>query len=121
VFAHPWDLLSARGFLQSLLDALSTSMLVATGQHAGVLQQCIEEMPEIRGNLVHDLHTAVLMREHGIARIVTRDADFRRFEFLDVIDPLRARAVNPVDGERPGTARGNFLEELPGHPLGNST
>jgi predicted nucleic acid-binding protein len=38
---------------------------------------------------VHDLHTAVLMREHGISRIVTRDADFRRFRFLDVVDPLR--------------------------------
>jgi predicted nucleic acid-binding protein len=29
------------------------------------------------------------MREHGIARIVTRDTDFHRFGFLEVVDPLR--------------------------------
>ncbi len=41
-----------------------------------------------RGNLAHDLHTTVLMREHGISRICTRDTDFRRFPFLTVVDPL---------------------------------
>jgi predicted nucleic acid-binding protein len=39
---------------------------------------------------MHDVQTAVLMREHGIRRIYTRDADFHRFEFLEVVDPLRA-------------------------------
>ena len=34
------------------------------------------------------VHAAVLMREHGISRICTRDADFRRFPFLTVLDPL---------------------------------
>jgi len=29
------------------------------------------------------------MREHGIHRVVTRDADFHRFPFLEVTDPLR--------------------------------
>jgi len=38
---------------------------------------------------VMDTHTAVLMREHGIARICTRDTDFNQFPFLEVIDPLR--------------------------------
>ena len=37
---------------------------------------------------IHDAHTAILMREHGIRRIVTRDADFHRFPFLEVVDPL---------------------------------
>lgn len=45
-------------------------------------------MPELRGNLTHDFHTAVLMREHGIARIYTRDADFHRFPWVQVVDPL---------------------------------
>jgi predicted nucleic acid-binding protein len=36
----------------------------------------------LSGNLIHGMHTAVLMREHGVARICTRDADFRRFSFL---------------------------------------
>jgi uncharacterized protein len=45
-------------------------------------------VPELRGNLTHDFHTAVLTREHGIARIYTRDADFHRFPWVQVVDPL---------------------------------
>jgi predicted nucleic acid-binding protein len=30
---------------------------------------------------MHDAHTAVLMREHGIRTIFTRDSDFHRFPF----------------------------------------
>lgn len=26
-------------------------------------------MPELRGNVLHDVHTAILMREHGIHRV----------------------------------------------------
>ena len=44
--------------------------------------------PHLRGNIVHDLHTAALMREHGIRDIYTRDSDFSRFPFVKVIDPL---------------------------------
>jgi hypothetical protein len=90
LFVRPWSIESALGFLEVLLGAPSTSLLVPTPRHAAVLAQCVEEIPEARGNLVHDLHTAVLMREHGVARIVTRDADFHRFRFVDVVDPLRS-------------------------------
>ena len=31
---------------------------------------------------------AILMREHGIRRVTTRDTDFHRFSFLEAIDPL---------------------------------
>ena len=41
------------------------------------------------GNLLHDARTAILMREHGIGRICTRDTDFNQFPLLEVIDPLR--------------------------------
>ncbi len=50
----------------------------------------IEEVPHLAGNLFHDAETAVLMREHGIRRICTRDTDFHRFPFLEPIDPLAA-------------------------------
>jgi len=36
---------------------------------------------------MHDAHTAVLMREHGIKRVYTRDTDFHRFPFLEPVDP----------------------------------
>ena len=40
-------------------------------------------------NLCHNLYTAVVMREHGVRRICTRDIDFHRFPFLTVVDPIR--------------------------------
>ena len=42
----------------------------------------------LRGNLVPDAHLAALLKQHGVKRLYTADADFRRFEFLDVIDPF---------------------------------
>jgi toxin-antitoxin system PIN domain toxin len=42
----------------------------------------------IRGNLVPDAHLAVLLRQHGVRSLYTRDTDFRKFAFLDVRDPF---------------------------------
>ena len=64
------------------------ALLRATDRHRAVLARTMSELPDVRGNLFH-VHTAVLMREHGITRICTRDSDFHRFAFLDVVDPLR--------------------------------
>jgi predicted nucleic acid-binding protein len=63
---------------------------VTTPRHAAVAEQVVGELPHLSGNLLHDAHTAVLMREHGVRRICTRDTDFTRFPFLEVVDPLRA-------------------------------
>jgi uncharacterized protein len=43
-----------------------------------------------RGNAVPDAHLAALLRRHGVARLYTTDRDFRRFDFLDVQNPLGA-------------------------------
>lgn len=37
---------------------------------------------------MHDVHTAVLMKEHGIDEIRTVDTDFHQFRFLRVVNPL---------------------------------
>jgi uncharacterized protein len=42
----------------------------------------------VRGNLVLDVHLAALLRQHGVRTLFTRDADFRKFSFLDVRDPF---------------------------------
>ena len=41
-----------------------------------------------RGNLVPDAHLAALARAHGVRTIYTHDRDFRKFPFLDVVDPV---------------------------------
>ena len=43
----------------------------------------------VRGNLVPDAHFAVILREHGVKRLYSTDTDFRKFDFLDVVDPLK--------------------------------
>ncbi len=89
VFHSPWGAEEAWSFLRVLLASPGFELLCATNRHAAVLAQTLAELPEVRGNLIHDLHTAVLMREHGVSRICTRDTNFHRFPFLTVVDPLR--------------------------------
>ncbi len=90
VLTRPWDIESALGFVEALLATPSHRVLTETERHAAIAQEVMQHVPGLSGNLLHDFHTAVLMREHGVARICTRDADFRRFPFIEVIDPLVA-------------------------------
>jgi len=89
VFRNPWPIARAWQFVAALLSSPALGVLVATERHAAVMAQTLKDLPELAGNLVHDTHTAVLMREHGIRRIYTRDTDFHRFPFLEPVDPAR--------------------------------
>jgi hypothetical protein len=89
VFSKPLSLADAWAFLNAATASPVAGVLQETPRHEGVFKEVAAEVPDIAGNLVFDAHTAVLMREHGIRRIYTHDADFRRFPFLDVIDPLQ--------------------------------
>ena len=42
----------------------------------------------VRGKLVPDAHLAALLRQHGVGRLYSNDRDFRKFDFLDVRNPL---------------------------------
>ncbi len=87
-FPRRLNAIEATSFLNTLLSTTSFSILTATNRHFDVLSLTLTELPEASGNLMHDVHTAVLMREHGISQICTRDADFYRFPFLTVVDPM---------------------------------
>jgi uncharacterized protein len=89
VMRRPWNISGAWQFVITLLDSPGLGILVPTQRHAEVAGQVIAEVPHLAGNLIHDAHTAILMREHGIRRICTRDTDFHRFPFLEVIDPFQ--------------------------------
>jgi predicted nucleic acid-binding protein len=45
------------------------------------LANLVQAVPQLRGNLLHDAHTAALMHEHGIT-------DFHRFPDVEIRDPL---------------------------------
>lgn len=89
VLRSPWNPGDAWRFLNVVLDSPGFALLRPTERHQAVLTQTLAELPDVRGNLMHDLHTAVVMREHGVSRICTRDTHFHRFPFLEVVDPLR--------------------------------
>jgi uncharacterized protein len=84
-----WRIRSAWDFIATLLESPGLDILVPTERHASVAGHVLSEHPELAGNILHDAHTAILMREHGIARICTRDTDFARFPFIEIVDPLR--------------------------------
>jgi toxin-antitoxin system PIN domain toxin len=86
-FEPPWSAEGAWSFLARIFEARSLEMLVPTDRHAAVLAAMIEDMPHVAGNLLHDVETVTLMREHGVRTIYTRDMDFHRFAGIEVIDP----------------------------------
>lgn len=88
VFRSPWTAARAWQFIEAVLASPGVAVLAATDRHHDVASETLKELPHLAGNLMHDAHTAILMREHGIKTIYTRDTDFHRFPFLEPIDPL---------------------------------
>lgn len=88
VFRRPWSAADARRFLAAVEQSPGLGFLVPTERHGRVLTEVVGELPHLAGNVLHDAETAVLMREHGIRRICTRDTDFHRFPFVEPVDPL---------------------------------
>lgn len=88
VLSCPWTATDAWQFLEALLAAPGLEVLAETERHAEVLGAIVGEQPRLTGNLWHDVHTAALMREHGVRRIATRDMDFHRFPFVEPFDPV---------------------------------
>jgi hypothetical protein len=91
ILPEPWKGPRALEFVRALLASPSLDLLTPGERHEAILAETIAHVPGVSGGFFHDVHTAVLMREHGIRRIVTRDAGFRRFSFLEVVDPLKTR------------------------------
>jgi uncharacterized protein len=88
VFREPLSVSRAWSFIEALLASPGLWVLTATDRHEQVAADVFAQIPAIRGNLAFDARTAILMREHGIKTICTRDSDFNRFPFLDVMDPI---------------------------------
>jgi len=90
VFARPLAPEVAWGNVQKLLALPRTRVVVESEAFPEDYPQATSEMT-VAGNLVPDAHVATILREHGVRRIYTADADFRKFDFLEVINPLRKK------------------------------
>jgi toxin-antitoxin system PIN domain toxin len=97
---RPLSVPDAWRFVDRLLGSPGLEVLAETDRHAAIASMTFAEVPGLSGRHLHDAHVAILMREHGISRIVTRDTGFHRFPFIEVIDPLTGSWE--IHGSRPG-------------------
>jgi len=84
VFAKPLSLDEAYGVVEEALGRPTCSVLVETPRHQEFLRQCKDEIAGVLGSALHDLHSAVLMREHDIDEVLTFDRDFAKFPWVTV-------------------------------------
>jgi toxin-antitoxin system PIN domain toxin len=89
VFAQPLSSSQAWSFVTALCGS-SLRLLLPTERHQEIATAVLHDAGAVQGNLFHDMETVVLMREHGIGTLYTRDRDFRRFRGLRLVDPLSA-------------------------------
>ena len=87
IFAQPLTPDEALDNLSSLLNLPRVQTLSEEDGFLDVYREVTGHFP-VRGNLVPDAHLAALLLQHGVQTLYTKDADFRKFDFLNVRDPL---------------------------------
>ena len=87
IFGHPLTPDVAWRNVERLL-ALPRVMLITEGSGFAGDYRDVTRGLNVRGNLVPDAHITTLLRQHGVKRIYTADSDYRKFAFLDVINPF---------------------------------
>jgi len=87
IFDRPLSPAEAMANIESLAGLPQVRFLAEDDRFLELYRKTTKEVPT-RGNLVPDAHLAALLRQHGVKTVCTHDADFRKFRFLDVLDPL---------------------------------
>jgi toxin-antitoxin system PIN domain toxin len=87
IFGQPLSAQEAAGNVQALLELPHCRPLGEEDGFWAVYREVTRATPA-RGNLVPDAHLAAVLRQHGVVRLFTHDRDFRKFDFLEVVDPL---------------------------------
>lgn len=73
--------------IAALIDLPQVRLLSEQEGFFGIYQEVTRGLV-VRGKLVPDAHLAALLRQHGVDTLYTNDADFRRFAFLRVKNPV---------------------------------
>lgn len=88
IFPQPLTSVEAQGNVAALLARPQVRALAELDGFWSIYSRATEGIA-VRGNLVPDAHTAAILLQHGVRRLYTNDADFRKFEFLEVRNPLK--------------------------------
>ena len=89
IFSSPLSHTDAAANVESLL-ALPHVRAPGEGERFWARYRDATTDAPVSGNLVSDAHLAALMLENGVRTIWTHDRDFRRFDRIEVHDPLAA-------------------------------
>ena len=87
IFSNPMSAETAWGNVQQLLKLPRTRVIQETASFALDYSE-VSKPAGIYGNLVPDAHIATILRQHGVRRFYTADTDFKKFGFLEVLNPL---------------------------------
>lgn len=89
VFAHPLTPEEAMANIETLLALPHVRLMT---EEEGFWKHFLVVAKEVRprGNLVPDVHLAALLRQNDVRVICTHDRDFRKFDFLKVMDPIES-------------------------------
>ena len=87
VFSEPLSPEEAMRNVQSLIELPHIRLL---GEEEGFWAAYVRAARglALRGNQVPDAHLAAILLQHDVRRLYTNDADFRRFDFLEIRNPL---------------------------------
>ena len=91
VFHPPTSSEVAWEAISGLLQSPTAVMLSETDAHSVIVARLMSSS-RVTGNLVHDLHIAALLIEHGVSTLLTLDEDFRRFPDIQTENPFQRRA-----------------------------
>jgi len=85
VFSSPLKLEKAVDALSLLIEAYDIRILDEDTNWWKELGEITKQIPGLKGNEVFDARIALCLRQHKVKRIWTRDADFKKYSFLQVI------------------------------------
>lgn len=88
IFSHPLSPAEALSNVGALLG-LPRTRIVSEGEGFLEVYAGVVDGLSVRGNSVPDAHLAALLRQNGVTRLYTSDKGFRRFGFLEVVDPVQ--------------------------------
>jgi len=87
IFAQPLSPQEAMANIEALLALRHVRVLAEEEDFCAHFRAVTSEVSP-RGNLVPDIHLAALLKQHGVPVICTHDRDYRKFDFLKVVDPI---------------------------------
>ena len=86
VFPKPMLLKSAIELFQTFKKDFNIFILEENQNWLDDLSDLSKSIPSIRGNEVFDAKIAQILRYNNVKKICTLDADFRKYDFLEVVE-----------------------------------